>query len=45
MRTLANVFDLWGKISIDTSGFTKALSIANRAITASTRAIANFATS
>lgn len=42
---MANVFDLWGKISIDTSGFTKALSIANRAITASTRAIANFATS
>ena len=42
---MANVFDLWGKISIDTSGFTKALSIANRAITMSTRAIANFASS
>lgn len=45
MRTTANVFDLWGKISIDTSGFTKALSIANRAITMSTRAIADFARS
>jgi len=42
---LTNVFDLWGKISIDTSGFTKALSIANRAITMSTRAIADFARS
>jgi TP901 family phage tail tape measure protein len=45
VRTLANVFDLWGKISIDTSGFTKALSIANKAITMSVKAIADFARS
>ena len=29
---MANVFDLYGKISIDTSGFMSALSIAQKAI-------------
>lgn len=42
---MANVFDLYGKISIDTSGFTGALSIAGKAISVATKAITNFASS
>lgn len=42
---MANVFDLYGKISIDTSGFTSALSIAGKAISVATKAITNFASS
>lgn len=42
---MANVFDLYGKISIDTSGFTSALSIAGKAISVATKAITGFASS
>ena len=42
---MANVFDLYGKISIDTSGFTSALSIAGKAISVATKAITDFASS
>lgn len=45
MRTLANVFDLYGKISIDTSGFMSALSVAQKAISAAATGITNFAKS
>lgn len=45
MRTTANVFDLWGKISIDTSGFMSALSIAQKAISVTAKAVTNFAKS
>ena len=40
-----NVFDLWGKISIDTSGFMSALSIAQKAISVTAKAVTNFAKS
>ena len=40
-----NVFDLWGKISIDTSGFISALSIAQKAISTTAKAVTNFAKS
>ena len=40
---MANVFDLWGKISIDTSGFTSALSVAGKAISVATKAVTDFA--
>ena len=42
---MANVFDLYGKISIDTNGFTSALSIAGKAISVATKAITDFASS
>lgn len=42
---MANVFDLYGKISIDTSGFMSALSIAQKAISVTAKAITNFASS
>lgn len=40
---MANVFDLYGKISIDTSGFLTALSLAKKAIAATTTTVVNFA--
>ena len=40
---MANVFDLYGKISIDTSGFMSALSIAQKAISVTAKAVTNFA--
>ena len=43
MRTTANVFDLWGKISIDTSGFTSALSTAKNALIDVSKSIVGFA--
>ena len=42
---MANVFDLYGKISIDTSGFLTALSVAKKAISAAATGITNFAKS
>ena len=42
---MANVFDLYGKISIDTSGFMSALSVAQKAISAAATGITNFAKS
>ena len=42
---MANVFDLYGKISIDTSGFMSALSIAQKAISVTAKAVTNFAKS
>lgn len=42
---MANVFDLYGKISIDTSGFMSALSIAQKAISVTVKAVTNFAKS
>ncbi len=42
---MANVFDLYGKISIDTSGFLSALSIAQKAISVTAKAVTNFAKS
>ena len=42
---MANVFDLYGKISIDTSGFMSALSIAQKAIPVTAKAVTNFAKS
>ena len=42
---MANVFDLYGKISIDTSGFMSALSVVQKAISAAATGITNFAKS
>lgn len=42
---MANVFDLYGKISIDTSVFVSALSIAQKAISVTAKAVTNFAKS
>ena len=42
---MSNVFDLYGKISIDTSGFMSALSIAQKAISVTAKAVTNFAKS
>ena len=42
---MANVFDLYGKISIDTSGFMSALSIAQKAISVTAKSVTNFAKS
>jgi TP901 family phage tail tape measure protein len=42
---MANVFDLYGKISIDTSGFLSALSIAQKAISVTAKSVTNFAKS
>lgn len=42
---MANVFDLYGKISIDTSGFMSALSIVQKAISVTAKAVTNFAKS
>lgn len=42
---MANVFDLYGKISIDTSGFLTALSVAKKAISVTAKAVTNFAKS
>ena len=42
---MANVFNLYGKISIDTSGFMSALSIAQKAISVTAKAVTNFAKS
>lgn len=42
---MANVFDLYGKISIDTSVFMSALSIAQKAISVTAKSVTNFAKS